>query len=290
MKLVTFVFEGIEQPGLLDAGQVLPLKQAGFDSVLSLIADGQQSLDRVGALVVDRSASRLELGSVKLLAPLTNPPRIFGIGLNYRDHATESKMAVQSVPTVFLKLPSSIVGPDGTVPLPPEATQPDYEAELAVVIGDAGHRIAPEDWRKHVFGYTIINDVSARGVQLATSQWSLGKSFPGFTPMGPAIVTSDEVSDPHQLNIQLTLNGEIMQSANTRDLIFKIPELIAYISAIVPLEPGDMISTGTPSGVGMGRSPQLWLKPEDEMIINIERIGILRNCTSAVAQPKGALS
>jgi len=123
MKLVTFVFEGSEQPGLLDAGQVLPLKLAGFDSVLSLIADGQQSLDRVGALIVDSSASRLELGSVKLLAPLTNPPRIFGIGLNYRDHATESRMAVQSVPTFFLKLPSSIVGPDGTVPLPPEATQ-----------------------------------------------------------------------------------------------------------------------------------------------------------------------
>jgi 2-keto-4-pentenoate hydratase/2-oxohepta-3-ene-1,7-dioic acid hydratase in catechol pathway len=283
MKLVTFLYEGSRQPGLLDAGQVLPLRQAGFNDVLSLIAGGEQSLDRVRALVSNDSTSRLDLGSVKLLAPLANPPRIFGIGLNYRDHATESKMAVQNVPTVFLKLPSSIIGPDADVLLPPEAEQPDYEAELAVVIGRAGRRIMPSDWKSYVFGYTIINDVSARGVQLATSQWSLGKSFPGFTPMGPAIVTADEISDPHKLSIQLTLNGELMQSANTSDLIFKIPELIAYISSIVPLEPGDMISTGTPSGVGMGRTPQLWLKPEDEMIINIEHIGILRNGTSAAA-------
>jgi 2-keto-4-pentenoate hydratase/2-oxohepta-3-ene-1,7-dioic acid hydratase in catechol pathway len=253
MKLVTFLHKGSQQPGLLDAGQVLPLKQAGFDDVLSLIAGGEQSMDRVRAFISNSSASRLELSAIKLLAPLSNPPRIFGIGLNYRDHATESKMTVQSVPTVFLKLPSSIVGPDAAVPLPPEAQQPDYEAELAVVIGEAGHRITPSEWKRHVFGYTIINDVSARGVQLATSQWSQGKSFPGFTPMGPAIVTADEISDPHELSIQLTLNGELMQSANTRDLIFKIPELIAYISSIVPLEPGDMISTGTPSGVGMGR-------------------------------------
>lgn len=281
MRLITYLYEGSREPGLLVAGQVLPLKQAGFQDVLSLIAGGEQALGRARALVGDRSATRIELSSVKLLAPLANPPRIFGIGLNYREHAAESKMAVQSSPTVFLKLSSSIIGPDAGVPLPPEALQPDYEAELAVVIGKAGHRIAPGDWKNYVFGYTIINDVSARGVQLATSQWTLGKSFPGFTPMGPAIVTSDEISDPHQLNIQLTLNGEVMQSSNTSNLIFKIPELITYISAIVPLEPGDTISTGTPSGVGLGRTPQHWLKPEDQMIIDIESVGILRNRTVA---------
>jgi 2-keto-4-pentenoate hydratase/2-oxohepta-3-ene-1,7-dioic acid hydratase in catechol pathway len=283
MRLVTFLSEGRKQPGLIDAGQVLPLKQAGFEDVLSLIAGGDQALGAVRALISNGSASRLELSAVKILAPILNPPRIFGIGLNYREHAAESKMAVQTVPTVFLKLPSSIVGPDNNVPLPPEAAQPDYEAELAVVIGKAGYRIAPGDWKSHVFGYTIVNDVSARGVQLATSQWTLGKSFPGFTPMGPAIVTSDEISDPHQLNIQLTLNGEVMQSSNTNNMIFKIPELISYISAIVPLEPGDVISTGTPSGVGLGRTPQIWLKPEDEMIIEIESIGVLRNRTEAAA-------
>jgi len=203
--------------------------------------------------------------------------------LNYREHAAESKMAVQSVPTVFLKITSSIIGPEADVLLPPEATQPDYEAELAVVIGQGGYRIKPEDWRKHVFGYTIVNDVSARGVQLATSQWTLGKSLPTFTPMGPVIVTADEISDPHQLDIRLTLNGEVMQSANTSDLIFKIPELITYISALVPLEPGDVISTGTPPGVGLGRTPQLWLKDGDEMVIEVEGIGTLRNRTRAVS-------
>ena len=192
-------------------------------------------------------------------------------------------MVVQAVPTVFLKLASSITGPDTDILLPPEATQPDYEAELAVVIGKGGHRIAAEDWEQHVFGYTIVNDVSARGVQLATSQWSLGKSFPTFTPMGPWIVTRDEVADPHELDIRLTLSGEVMQSANTRDLIFRIPALIAHLSSIVALEPGDIISTGTPPGVGMGRTPQRWLLPDEEVIIEIEGVGALRNRTRGVA-------
>jgi 2-keto-4-pentenoate hydratase/2-oxohepta-3-ene-1,7-dioic acid hydratase in catechol pathway len=219
---------------------------------------------------------------VKLRAPLLHPPRIFGIGLNYVEHAVESKMKVQEVPTVFLKLSSSICGPDEDVQLPPNATQPDYEAELAVVIGKPGHRIAAKDWEEYVFGYTILNDVSARGVQLATSQWNLGKSFPTFTPIGPAIVTKDEVPDPHNLGIKLTLAGEVMQDANTRDLIFRIPQLIEYISSILPLEAGDIISTGTPPGVGLGRTPQRWLKPNEEMVIEIERIGTLRNKTVAV--------
>jgi 2-keto-4-pentenoate hydratase/2-oxohepta-3-ene-1,7-dioic acid hydratase in catechol pathway len=132
-----------------------------------------------------------------------------------------------------------------------------------------------------VFGYTIVNDVSARGVQLATSQWTLGKSFPTFTPIGPWIVTADEIADPHNLDIRLTLNDEVMQSANTRDLIFKIPDLIAHISSIVPLEAGDVISTGTPPGVGLGRNPQRWLLPDETMIIEIEGIGTLRNRTRA---------
>jgi 2-keto-4-pentenoate hydratase/2-oxohepta-3-ene-1,7-dioic acid hydratase in catechol pathway len=216
------------------------------------------------------------------MAPLQRPPRIFGIGLNYKEHAAESKMKVQAVPTVFMKLASSIVGPEADVLLPPEATEPDYEAELAVVIGKSGHRIAAEDWEQHVFGYTIVNDVSARGVQLATSQWTLGKSFPSFTPMGPFIATRDEVPDPHELDIRLTLSGEVMQDANTRDLLFRIPELIAYLSSIVALESGDIISTGTPPGVGLGRTPQRWLRDGEEMIIDIEKLGTLRNRTRAI--------
>src|SRR6202041_143463 len=192
MKFVTFSnsiysFRG----GVLDDDRVHPFVSTEGDGVLAHIRSGKGHPDLDG--------SSLPIGAVKLHAPLQNPPRIFGIGLNYRDHATESKMAVQSVPTVFLKLASSVTGPDTDVLLPPEATQPDYEAELAVVIGKRGYRISPECWEQYVFGYTIVNDVSARGVQLATSQWTLGKSFPTFTPVGPSIVTRDEVPDPNSL-------------------------------------------------------------------------------------------
>ncbi len=270
MKLVSFKHkDGSKAGGVLSGDKIRRLPSSRGDAVLAFIESGS-------ALPV---GEEIALADVTLLAPLSRPPRVFGIGLNYREHAAESKMAVQNVPTVFLKLASSITGPDSDVLLWPEATQPDYEAELAVVIGKAGHRIPRERWREHVFGYTIVNDVSARGVQLATSQWTLGKSFPTFTPMGPWIVTAEDIEDPHALNIRLTLNGEVRQSANTRDLIFDIPELIAYISSIVPLEPGDVISTGTPSGVGLGRNPQRWLLPGEEIAIDIERIGTLRNQT-----------
>jgi 2-keto-4-pentenoate hydratase/2-oxohepta-3-ene-1,7-dioic acid hydratase in catechol pathway len=275
MKLVSFTHnDGVIRGGLLQDQFVQPLRHSQEDDVLAHILSGN-------ALPVFEG-SPIPLDEITLMAPLQKPPRIFGIGLNYREHAAESKMKVQSVPTVFMKLASSIVGPGADVLLPPEATDPDYEAELAVVIGKAGHRITPDNWEQHVFGYTIMNDVSARGVQLATSQWTLGKSFPTFTPMGPFIATRDEISDPHELDIKLTLTGELMQSANTRDLIFRIPDLIAHLSGIVPLEPGDIISTGTPPGVGLGRTPQRWLRHGEEMVIDIERLGTQRNRTRAI--------
>ena len=271
MKLITFRHNESVRGGVLEDATVKPLAETGGDDVLALIASGNAEPKFDGTTI--------PLSEVTLLAPLLHPPRIFGIGLNYREHAAESKMAVQAVPTVFMKLPSSICGPEADVVLPANATQTDYEAELAVVIGKPGFRIKPEEWEQHVFGYTIVNDVSARDVQLATSQWTLGKSFPTFTPMGPVIVTREEIADPHALGIRLTLSGEVMQNANTRDLIFRIPELIAYISSIVPLEAGDVISTGTPPGVGLGRTPQRWLRDGEEMIIEIDGIGSLRNRT-----------
>lgn len=272
MKIVSFKHKnGWTGAGALSGESIRRLPASGGDDVLAFVQSG-------GRLPLGEEVA---LNEVTLLAPLQKPPRVFGIGLNYREHAAESKMAVQKVPTVFLKLSSSITGPDSDVVLWPEATQPDYEAELAVVIGKPGHRISRETWKEHVFGYTIVNDVSARGVQLATSQWTLGKSFSTFTPMGPWIVTADEIDNPHALDIRLTLNDELMQSANTRDLIFDIPELIAFISSIVPLEAGDVISTGTPPGVGLGRTPQRWLLPGETMTIEIERIGVLRNHTRA---------
>ena len=272
MRFITFKTEGgVERGGVLEGATIRPLAHG---SVLEHIGNGGAE-----PALTDEW---LPLSTVQLLAPVPRPPRVFGIGLNYADHAAESKMAVQKVPTVFLKLSSSVVGPGADVLLPPEATEPDYEAELAVVIGRPGHRIKAADWEQHVFGYTIVNDVSARGVQLATTQWTLGKSFPSFTPMGPAIVTKDEIADPHALGIKLTLAGEVMQDANTRDLLFRIPELIAYISASVPLESGDIISTGTPPGVGLGRTPRRWLRDGEEMVIAVEGVGELRNRTRSI--------
>ena len=272
MRFVTFRGkDGVERGGVLEGATIRPLARGG---VLEHIASG--------AAEPALSEERVAVGEVELLAPVPRPPRVFGIGLNYREHATESKMAVQTVPTVFIKLSSSVVGPGAEVLLPPEATEPDYEAELAVVIGKPGYRVKAEDAERHVFGYTIVNDVSARGVQLATTQWTLGKSFPTFTPMGPAVVTKDEIADPHALGIRLTLAGEVMQDASTRDLLFRIPELIAYISASVPLEAGDVISTGTPPGVGLGRTPKRWLRDAEEMVIEVEGIGELRNRTRVI--------
>lgn len=282
MKIVTFRYnEGPDHPGLLQGETIYPLLPHGYPDALAWISAPES--DRKKVLDALQGAESLSLKNVALLAPISNPPRIFGIGLNYLDHAAESKMQVQKVPTVFLKLSSSICGPDDNVILPSNSTQVDYEAELAVVIGKGGFRIAASNWEQHVFGYTILNDVSARDIQLATTQWNLGKSFPTFTPIGPWIVTSDEITNPQSLPISLTINGETLQNANTRDLIFPVPTLIEYISSIVPLLPGDIISTGTPPGVGLGRTPQRWLKPGEQMTIHIEGIGELRNRTIAEA-------
>ena len=273
MKLISFTtLGGSPQPGVLQDDRVFPLPE--FASLQAVIEAGDNA---VTAPPTD--AGSLPLADVQLLAPLAKPPRIFAVGLNYADHAAESKMKVQTVPTVFMKLSSSVCGPGDEVILPKNSTEPDYEVELAVVIGKPGYRIAAADWQDHVFGYTILNDVSARDVQLATSQWTLGKSFPTFSPMGPCIVTKDEIADPHALDIALSIDGEVLQHSNTRQLIFKLPQLIEHISSLTPLEAGDVISTGTPEGVGLGRDPKRWLRDGEEMVLTIQGIGELRNCT-----------
>ncbi len=171
----------------------------------------------------------------------------------------------------------SIIGTGENIVLPKNSNEPDYEAELAFVISTGGYRIPASAWRDHVYGYTIINDVSARDVQRSTTQWSLAKSFPTFCPMGAAIVTADEIVDPHKLAISLSINGETMQNSNTNELVFKVPDLIEYISSITPLLPGDIVSTGTPSGVGMGRNPKRWLHPGDSVTVTIEGLGSITN-------------
>lgn len=280
MKLVCFEFftERAPRPGLLLDDAILDLTPLGMADSVSAIAAGadalRQAIDMPGTSLISRSG-------VHLLAPIPQPPRIFCIGLNYRDHAVESKMEIPKVPTVFLKLASAVIGPEEPVRIPAMTQQPDYEVEFAIVIGKPGRNIAKEDWLEYVFGYTILNDVSARDVQLATSQWTLGKSFDTFCPIGPAIVTADEIPDPHNLDIQLSIGGEVLQHSNTRELIFKAPELIAWISSVTALEPGDIISTGTPAGVGLGRNPQRWLRPGETMIAAVQGLGQLVNSVEA---------
>ncbi len=274
MKLVSFSIEGgAPIPGALyeEMNLVADLSTTPYADTLAMVTAGVTTVDPPGTYVA------YKLSDVRLHAPLTNPPRVFAIGLNYRDHAAESGMALPSVPVVFFKMPTAIIGTGDAIVLPKNSSEPDYEAELAFVIGKGGFRIPASEWRDHVYGYTIINDVSARDVQRATSQWSLAKSFPTFCPMGPAIVPAGQVDDPHQLDVSLSINGELLQSSNTRELIFKVPDLVEYISSITPLLPGDIVSTGTPAGVGMGRKPRRWLRPGDTVAVSLQGLGSLVN-------------
>jgi 2-keto-4-pentenoate hydratase/2-oxohepta-3-ene-1,7-dioic acid hydratase in catechol pathway len=189
----------------------------------------------------------------------------------------ETGSPIPDVPTIFNKFATAVIGPGDDIVLPKVSNSPDYEAEFAFVVGQGGRHIAAADWHKHIFGYTIVNDVSARDYQRATTQWLMGKTFDTFAPMGPWIVTADEIADPHNVDVQLEINGEILQNSNTRELIFKIPELIAFLSSVFTLEPGDIVSTGTPAGVGVARKPQRFLRPGEEVIVRIAGIGELVN-------------
>lgn len=278
MRLITFAKNGGSAAGILKDDGIFPLADLGFADALAFIAAGAPALANAERIVGKLSARNLPpVHTVKLLAPILRPPKILCVGLNYRDHAIESNMEIPAVPTVFAKFSTAVTGPGAPIVIPATTQKADYEAELAVVIGKRGERLAAKNWQDYVFGYTILNDVSARDVQLATSQWTLGKSLSTFAPLGPHIVTRDEVPDPHVLGIRLSIGGDTLQHSNTREFIFGVPELIEYISRFVTLEPGDVISTGTPSGVGLGRKPPRWLRPGDEVVIEIDKIGILRN-------------
>jgi 2-keto-4-pentenoate hydratase/2-oxohepta-3-ene-1,7-dioic acid hydratase in catechol pathway len=226
---------------------------------------------------LESSPASVPLKSVTLMAPVPKPGKFICVGLNYRDHAIETKMEIPKIPTIFSKFSSAVIGPNEAIVLPKNSTQPDYEAEFAFVIGQGGRHIPAERWREHIFGYTMVNDVSARDFQMATTQWLMGKTFDTFAPMGPHIVSADEISDPHALDISLSIHGETLQHSNTRELIFKIPELVAYLSSAFTLEPGDVVSTGTPAGVGFARKPPRFLRPGDEVVVRVDQIGELRN-------------
>ena len=229
-------------------------------------------------------------------APVPRPGKIVCIGLNYRDHAAESGLAVPKTPVIFSKFSSCVIAPGEPVVIPPASEKVDYEAELAVVIGRRASHVAADRAYDYVLGYTAFNDVTARDFQFGDGQWQRGKSCDTFAPMGQAIVTADEIPDPHTLRISLTVNDTVMQDSNTSQLIFRVPELIAFITASITLEPGDVIATGTPAGVGFARKPPVFLKPGDRMEVSIDRIGGLGNPIvassasrqSSTPQPAGA--
>jgi 2-keto-4-pentenoate hydratase/2-oxohepta-3-ene-1,7-dioic acid hydratase in catechol pathway len=210
-------------------------------------------------------------------APVQRPGKIICIGLNYRDHAIESKMPIPESPVIFSKFSTCVVGPGEPVVIPPTSNQVDYEAELAVVIGRTAKNVSATRAMDYVLGYSAFNDVSARDFQFKDGQWQRGKSCDTFAPMGQTIVTKDTITDPHKLSIKLVLNGQTMQDSNTNQLIFGVSELIEFLSQSITLEPGDVIATGTPPGVGFARTPPVFLKPGDQMEVLIQGIGGLGN-------------
>jgi len=278
MRLVTFQRGAQAEPGVLTGEEIVSIRGAGFEDLLSVLAGGAAVLDRVRRWLESPPAGdKVKAAGAALRAPLPRPPKIVCVGLNYRAHARESKLDIPEVPTIFTKFSTAAIGSGEPIVLPKNSAKPDYEAEMAFVIGKRGRHIPAAEWRQYVFGYMNFNDVSARDFQMRTSQWTIGKTFDTFAPMGPAIVTADEIPDPHTLDIRTIINGEVLQDSNTSDLIFKIPELVAYLSSVCTLEPGDVVATGTPAGVGFARHPPRWLRPGDDVVVRVEGLGDLRN-------------
>ncbi len=288
MRYCTFQHGKRIGAGLLHGSTVFDLGQAFFkafkrpakfaDLLDFLQQDGParvRDLD-LSSLKTDRTVC-LPKEDVRFRAPLLRPTKIVCVGLNYRAHAAEQKLEPPASPMLFAKAPNIVIGPDEAIQIPyPVSEQIDYECELAVVIGTPGYRIRRADAASHVFGYTIMNDVTARDIQRGDKQWFRGKSMNTFAPLGPVVVTPDEI-DPSQLPVSLTVNGQKRQDSNTSDLIFDVPFLIEYISAAFPLEAGDVISTGTPGGVGVFMTPPRWLRKGDLVEATIGGIGTLSN-------------
>ncbi len=279
MKFVTF--QGADnrpEAGIVSGERVISLAAAGFADMLAVLASGVEGRAKIENFVSNSPSNAVfPIAAVRLLAPIPRPPKLICIGLNYRDHAAETRQEIPKVPTIFAKFSNVVIGPGESIVLPKISEKPDYEAEFMFVIGTGGRHIAAENWQRHVFGYTVFNDVSARDFQVVTSQWMIGKTFDTFAPMGPYLVSADEIADPHSLDISLSIGSEVLQHSNTRELIFKIPELVAYLSSVVTLEPGDVVATGTPGGVGFMRKPPRYLRPGDEVVVSIEGLGELRS-------------
>ncbi len=248
-------------------------------SVRSLLEAGPEALKKAASAASRSDAVKVPVASAKLLAPVPDPAKIVCIGLNYRDHAEESGAPIPRDPVMFSKYATALIGTGDAIVLPAESQEVDFEAELVIVIGKKGRHLSKEAALDHIAGYSIGHDVSARDWQLKKDgkQWMAGKTFDTFAPLGPELVTADEVGDPHSLGIRLRLNGKTMQDSTTKQMIFSAGELVAYLSIVFTIQPGDLIYTGTPPGVGMARKPPVFLKGGDVVEVEIDKLGVLRN-------------
>ncbi len=276
MRLVSYRSERGDRAAVVRDGGLIDVADAigeGPESLRGLLGAGPLDLVAEAAADVDPT---LALADAELLPPIPNPQKIICIGLNYADHAAEANIEAPPVPTFFAKFANALVPDGATVPLPASSTKVDFEAEVAFVIGRPAKDVAAADALDHVAGYTLLNDLSARDLQFQTPQWIPGKVFDGSAPCGPELITADEVGDPAAIGIALDLNGERMQESSTEHLIFGVADLVAHLSSLMTLVPGDIVSTGTPAGVGSTRDPRIWLKPSDELVVSSPQLGELR--------------
>ncbi|MED2974267.1 fumarylacetoacetate hydrolase family protein [Fictibacillus sp. B-59209] len=287
MKLVSFMKNDQCYPGIVINEEVIDLEKwsrkhrvAPVTSIIDMIKNGSSLLKELENLTVEStSGCSLKLETVTLGPCVPDPDKIICVGLNYKKHAVETNTLPPEHPILFSKFPNSLAGHQQAILIPRVTEKLDYEAELVIVIGKEAKNVPPEKAQDFIFGYTIANDLSARDIQMRTSQWLAGKSCDGFCPLGPCVVTKDEIRDPNFLQITTTLNGELRQSSNTSDMIFDCNKLVSSISELMTLYPGDLILTGTPEGVILGypEKDQHYLKAGDEVVIEIEQIGSLKN-------------
>ncbi len=260
MKLVSYLKNGRAVPGVIENGVI-------------------RETDSLFGAKAGKEAGSVD--DLKLTAPIPEPGKIICVGLNYKDHAEESGMPIPPSPILFSKFNNTVIGPGDAIKIPSITKQCDYEAELGVVIGKTASQVSQENAFDYVLGYTCVNDVSARDIQFADGQWVRGKTLDTFCPMGPWIVTADEIEDPQTLGIRCDVNGTRLQDSSTAQMIFAVDEIISFISQAITLQPGDLIATGTPVGVGFARKPPVFLKPGDTVVVEIESIGALENPVEA---------
>ncbi|WP_159887790.1 fumarylacetoacetate hydrolase family protein [Paenibacillus puerhi] len=312
MKLVSFSYEGITRIGCLVQEHIVDLHlayRAMLESegviraaqiaeayipseMTAFLQGGAQSME-LAKRAVDYATShtgtlpyklKYSVADVKLEAPVTKPGKMICVGHNYREHILEMGRELPPVPVIFAKFSNTVIGPQDDIPFFPISEQLDYEAEFAFLIGKRARHVSQADALDYVAGYTIVNDVTYRDIQRRTIQWLQGKTVEGSAPMGPWLVTSDELADPSGLEVVLTVNGEERQRSNTANLVFSVSFLVEFLSNLMTLEPGDVILTGTPGGVGVAREPQVFLQHDDIVRIEIDRIGVLENKVKAVSE------